>query len=261
MFVNTFIQRPILASVCSLVIILAGAIAIPTMPVAQYPELAPPQISVNAIYTGANAQEVESAVTTPLEQAINGVEGIRLAAPVVDGQALGSSAFGASGVFVRGIRAADLNNLTSIAKNIRQGTLEGFDEGQGVAIGRRLADQLSIHAGDNITLVAPKGARIQVVTDDDLASLRAATKGKKPVAFFEDRFEGAAPTEQLLLLAMARAGGRASLAGITREAGAGINAAVGLRRLIEKGLVYRPSRATYDFALPLFAGYLRRRGN
>jgi lipoprotein-releasing system permease protein len=89
---------------------------------------------------------------------ISGAEGIRLAAPVVDGQALGSSAFGASGVFVRGIRAADLNNLTSIAKNIRQGTLEGFDEGQGVAIGRRLADQLSIHAGDNITLVAPKGA-------------------------------------------------------------------------------------------------------
>jgi lipoprotein-releasing system permease protein len=89
---------------------------------------------------------------------INGTDGIRLAAPVVDGQALGSSAFGASGVFVRGIRAADLNNLTSIAKNIKQGTLEGFDEGQGVAIGRRLADQLSLHAGDNITLVAPKGA-------------------------------------------------------------------------------------------------------
>lgn len=76
MFVNTFIQRPILASVCSLVIILAGVVAIPTMPVAQYPALAPPQISVNAIYTGANAQEVESAVTTPLEQAINGVEGM-----------------------------------------------------------------------------------------------------------------------------------------------------------------------------------------
>jgi HAE1 family hydrophobic/amphiphilic exporter-1 len=76
MFVNTFIQRPILASVCSLVIILAGVVAIPTMPVAQYPALAPPQISVNAVYTGANAQEVESAVTTPLEQAINGVEGM-----------------------------------------------------------------------------------------------------------------------------------------------------------------------------------------
>ena len=76
MFVDTFIRRPILASVCSLVLILAGAVAIPTMPVAQYPNLASPQVSVTAIYTGANAQEVETAVTTPLEQAINGVEGM-----------------------------------------------------------------------------------------------------------------------------------------------------------------------------------------
>jgi HAE1 family hydrophobic/amphiphilic exporter-1 len=76
MFVNTFIRRPILASVCSLVLILAGALAIPTMPVAQYPSLAPPQITVSAVYTGANAQEVETAVTTPLEQSINGVEGM-----------------------------------------------------------------------------------------------------------------------------------------------------------------------------------------
>jgi HAE1 family hydrophobic/amphiphilic exporter-1 len=76
MFVDTFITRPILASVCSLVIILAGAIAIPTMPVAQYPPLAPPVITVTTFYTGADAQAVESAVTTPLEQAINGVEGM-----------------------------------------------------------------------------------------------------------------------------------------------------------------------------------------
>ncbi len=76
MFVDTFIRRPILASVCSLVLILAGAIAIPTMPVAQYPPLAPPQISVSTFYTGADAQAVETAVTTPLEQAINGVEGM-----------------------------------------------------------------------------------------------------------------------------------------------------------------------------------------
>ena len=76
MFVDTFIKRPILATVCSLVIVLAGALAIPTMPVAQYPEVAPPQVSVLAVYTGANAETVESAVTTPLEQAINGVEGM-----------------------------------------------------------------------------------------------------------------------------------------------------------------------------------------
>jgi hypothetical protein len=79
------------------------------------------------------------------------------------------------------------------------------------------------------------------------------------LAFFEDRFEGAAPTEQALLLAMGRAGGRATLARIANEAGSGVNAAVGLRRLIDKGLVFRPTRATYDFALPLFGGYLHRR--
>ena len=76
MFVDTFIRRPILASVCSLVIVLAGALAIPAMPVAWYPEVAPPTVSVSATYTGANAETVETAVTTPLEQAINGVEGM-----------------------------------------------------------------------------------------------------------------------------------------------------------------------------------------
>ena len=105
-------------------------------------------------------QPLESPLTDWKDVAdrINQVQGIRLAAPVVDGQALASSPYNASGVFVRGIRADDLNNLTSIAKNIKQGTLEGFDEGQGVAIGRRLADTLSLHAGDMITLVSPKGA-------------------------------------------------------------------------------------------------------
>src|SRR3977135_480825 len=98
-------------------------------------------------------QPLESPLTDwqDVAERINQVSGIRLAAPVVDGQALGSSAFNASGVFVRGIRSADLNNLTSIAKNIKQGSLEAFDEGQGVAIGRRLADLLSLHAGDSIT--------------------------------------------------------------------------------------------------------------
>ena len=77
MVVDTFIQRPILASVCSLVIILAGAIAIPTLPIAQFPELAPPTVSVNAFYQGASAEIVESAVTQPIEQALNGVEGMQ----------------------------------------------------------------------------------------------------------------------------------------------------------------------------------------
>jgi HAE1 family hydrophobic/amphiphilic exporter-1 len=76
MFVDTFIRRPILSGVCSLVIMLAGALAIPSMPIAWYPDVAPPTVSVTAVYTGANAETVETAVTTPLEQAINGVEGM-----------------------------------------------------------------------------------------------------------------------------------------------------------------------------------------
>src|SRR5918912_11822 len=105
-------------------------------------------------------QPMESPLTDweQVSERVSQVPGIRLAAPIVEGQALASSPFNAAGVLLRGVRAADLAKLPSIANNIRQGTLDGFDEGQGVAIGRRLADQLSIRSGDNVTLVAPRGA-------------------------------------------------------------------------------------------------------
>ncbi len=74
MVTDVFIKRPVLATVCSVLITLAGAISIPTLPIGRYPELAPPTVTVSAFYTGANAQAVESAVTTPLESVINGVE-------------------------------------------------------------------------------------------------------------------------------------------------------------------------------------------
>jgi HAE1 family hydrophobic/amphiphilic exporter-1 len=77
MFVDFFIRRPIFATVCALLIILAGAVTIPTLPVAQFPDLAPPQVNVGAFYNGANAQTVETSVTTPLEQQINGVQGMK----------------------------------------------------------------------------------------------------------------------------------------------------------------------------------------
>ncbi|HWW86307.1 MAG TPA: efflux RND transporter permease subunit, partial [Vicinamibacterales bacterium] len=77
MFVDFFIRRPIFATVCALMIILAGAVAIPTLPIAQFPNLAPPQVVVQSNYIGASAQVVESAVTIPLEQQINGAEGMK----------------------------------------------------------------------------------------------------------------------------------------------------------------------------------------
>src|SRR5882762_2683342 len=75
--VDFFIHRPVFSTVCALLIILAGAVCIPTLPIAQFPNLAPPQVGVTAIYTGASSQTVESAVTTPLEQQINGAEGMK----------------------------------------------------------------------------------------------------------------------------------------------------------------------------------------
>jgi len=74
--VDFFIHRPVFATVCALLIILAGAAVIPTLPISLYPDLAPPQVTVTSNYVGANAQVVESAVTIPLEQQINGVEGM-----------------------------------------------------------------------------------------------------------------------------------------------------------------------------------------
>lgn len=75
--VDFFIRRPVFATVCSLLIVLAGAVSIPTLPVAQYPNLTPPTVTVSAFYTGANSQAVETGVTTILEEAINGTEGMR----------------------------------------------------------------------------------------------------------------------------------------------------------------------------------------
>ncbi|MEA2931002.1 MAG: lipoprotein-releasing system permease protein [Hyphomicrobiales bacterium] len=121
-------------------------------------------------------QPIESPLTDweVVAQRVAGVPGIRLAAPMVEGQALASSPFNAAGVLVRGIRAGDLVKLGSVANNLKQGTLDGFDTGQGLAIGRRLADQLSVRSGDNITLVAPKGAVTPMGTTPRIKTYKVA---------------------------------------------------------------------------------------
>lgn len=73
-FSRFFIDRPVFAAVISIIIVLLGAFAYPTLPIAQYPEIAPPTITVNATYPGASAEVLADAVATPLEQEINGVE-------------------------------------------------------------------------------------------------------------------------------------------------------------------------------------------
>ena len=73
-FAHFFITRPIFATVTSVVIVLLGAISYLSLPVAQYPEIAPPTIVVQAAYPGASAQVVADTVATPIEQQVNGVE-------------------------------------------------------------------------------------------------------------------------------------------------------------------------------------------
>ena len=76
MFSRFFIDRPIFASVLSIVVTLAGSIALFTLPIAQYPEITPPTVEVAASYPGANAQVVADTVAAPVEQQVNGVEGM-----------------------------------------------------------------------------------------------------------------------------------------------------------------------------------------
>ena len=74
MTLKHFIERPVLASVISIVIVIAGIIGLATLPIEQYPDIAPPTVMVRASYPGASAETIQNAVIVPLEQAINGVE-------------------------------------------------------------------------------------------------------------------------------------------------------------------------------------------
>ena len=71
-----FIDRPVFATVLSVVILIVGGVALVGMPVAQYPEIVPPTIVIQTVYPGASAQVVADTVTTPIEQEVNGVEGM-----------------------------------------------------------------------------------------------------------------------------------------------------------------------------------------
>ena len=121
-------------------------------------------------------QPIDSPLTdfAVLSERFAKVPGIKMAVPVVEGQALASSATGAAGVLVRGIRGDDLVGLPSIGGNIKLGSLQGFDAGQGIAIGRRLADQLGVGIGDQVTLVSPRGAVTPMGTMPRLKAYKVA---------------------------------------------------------------------------------------
>ncbi len=104
-------------------------------------------------------QGVETPLTDYAEVArrMETVPGVTMAIPLIEGAAGVSSPYQQTGALVRGIGEADLKRLPGVAGNIRQGTFDGFDQGGGVAIGQRMADNLALRIGDNITILTSKG--------------------------------------------------------------------------------------------------------
>ena len=76
MFSRFFIDRPIFATVLAIIMIMAGVITVKTLPIAQYPDITPPTVRLNATYPGADATTVAETVGVPIEEAVNGVEGM-----------------------------------------------------------------------------------------------------------------------------------------------------------------------------------------
>ena len=150
MFVNFFIDRPIFASVLAIVIVVAGAVAIPFLPISLFPQITPPQVVVQATYPGASAQVVEQTVTTPIEQQVNGVENMIYM----------SSRSGSDGTMTltvtfkvganHDIAAVNVQNRVAIA----QAQLPPEVTRQGITITKQSPDLVEI-----IALTSPDGSR------------------------------------------------------------------------------------------------------
>src|SRR3984957_10575438 len=130
--IDFFLRRPVFATVCALVILCLGVVSIPTLPIAQFPNIAPPTVTVAATYTGASAEAVEASVTTPLEQAINGVQGLRYISSQSTNQ--GGSSITATFNLDRDLDQAanDVQN----AVNLAQGRLPNEVKLTGVAVSK-----------------------------------------------------------------------------------------------------------------------------
>jgi len=113
---------------------------------------------------GFNGHMFLQGVETPLTDyaavtdRVSKAPGVTLALPLIESQAFVSSPSGSSGAFVRGVMEADLKRLPGVGDHIVQGSLDGFDGAQGVAIGIKLAERLGLRIGDTFTLISPKGA-------------------------------------------------------------------------------------------------------
>jgi multidrug efflux pump subunit AcrB len=170
-FSRFFIDRPIFASVLSIIIVLAGGISVFSLPIAQYPEITPPTVEVSAIYPGANAQVVADTVAAPIEQQVNGVEGMLY----MSSQCTNDGTYTLTVTFQNGV---DLNMAQVLVQNrasLAQPILPDLVKRRGVTVKKKSPSVLMIvnlfspdHSRDNLYL--SNYATIQL--RDELARLK-----------------------------------------------------------------------------------------
>ncbi len=150
MFSRFFIDRPIFASVLSIVITLCGYISLRTLPVTQYPEITPPTVEVSAIYPGANARVVSDTVAAPIEQQVNGVEGMMY----MSSQCTNDGAYSLTVTFRQG---TDLNLAQVLVQNrvaLAQPILPSLVQRRGVTVKKKSPSVLMI-----VNLFSPDDSR------------------------------------------------------------------------------------------------------
>src|SRR5438128_9236872 len=150
MFSNFFINRPLFGSVMASVVTLAGGIALFGLPIAQYPEITPPTVEVSAIYPGANAQVVADTVAAPIEQQVNGVEGMLY----MSSQCTNDGMYSLTVTFQNGV---DLNMAQVLVQNrvsLAQPILPDLVKRRGVTVKKKSPSVLMI-----VNLFSPDDSR------------------------------------------------------------------------------------------------------
>ncbi|MGH7367592.1 MAG: efflux RND transporter permease subunit, partial [Candidatus Rokuibacteriota bacterium] len=185
MFVNFFIDRPIFASVLAIVIVVAGAVAIPFLPISMFPQITPPQVVVQATYPGASAEVVEQTVTTPIEQQVNGVEDMIYM----------SSRSGSDGTMQLNVTFEVGTDLDIAAVNVQnrvaiaQAKLPADVVRQGLSITKQSPDLVEI-----VALYSPDGSRDELYLSNyatlQMVDVLARVKGVGQVTVFNGRDYG-----------------------------------------------------------------------